>query len=221
VGPLTATALVAAVGNASEFGRGRDLAAWFGLVLRQHGTDRVPRLLGISSRGNTDLRWLFGHGGRSVREHLECEQHAGGRWITALETRMHPKKVTVAVTAKRVRVCWVILRRGAGSGALRCTDAGRWVSMSDPDHFVRHTRSAILSLQMWHMDGAYSQRYDRRDGPIGRPDRMIVAGLGRRRTRQAGRCDRADPGLPLRTPCTARSTCPGVHRPRRAPVSPP
>ncbi|MFN7344193.1 MAG: hypothetical protein ACK5VO_00150, partial [Betaproteobacteria bacterium] len=49
---------------------------------------------------------------RSVREHLECEQHAGGRWITALETRMHPKKVTVAVTAKRVRVCWVILRRG-------------------------------------------------------------------------------------------------------------
>jgi len=44
--------------------------------------------------------------------------------------------------------------------------------MSDPDHFVRHTRSATLSLQMWHMDGAYSQCYDRRHGPIGRPDRM-------------------------------------------------
>lgn len=100
------------MGNASEFGCGRDLAAWLGLVPRQHSTGGLPRLLDISTRGNTDLRWLFCHGGRSVRAHLEREQHAGGRWITALETRMHPKKVTVAVADKRVRVCWVILRRG-------------------------------------------------------------------------------------------------------------
>jgi transposase len=112
VGPLTATALVAAVGNASEFGCGRDLAAWLGLVPRQHSTSGLPRLLGISKRGNTDLRWLFCHGGRSVRAHLEREQHAGGPWITGPETRMHPNKATVAVAAKRVRVSWVILRRG-------------------------------------------------------------------------------------------------------------
>ncbi len=90
VGPLTATALVAAVGNASEFGCGRDLAAWLGLVPRQHSTGGVPRLLSISKRGNTYLRWLFCHGGRSVREHLKREQHAWGPWITALEARMHP-----------------------------------------------------------------------------------------------------------------------------------
>lgn len=112
VGPLTATALVAAVGNASEFSCGRDLAAWLGLVPRQHSTGGVPRLLSISKRGNTYLRWLFCHGGRSVREHLKREQHAWGPWITALEARMHPNKATVAVAAKLVRVCWVILRRG-------------------------------------------------------------------------------------------------------------
>ena len=112
VGPLTATALVAAVGNASEFRSGRDLAAWLGLVPRQHSTGGVPRLLGISKRGNTYVRWLLCHGGRSVREHLKRDQHPWGPWITALEARMHPNKATVAVAAKLARVCWTILRKG-------------------------------------------------------------------------------------------------------------
>lgn len=76
VGVLTAAALVAAVGNASEFRSGRDLAAWLGLAPRQHSTGGVPRLLGISKRGDSYLRWLFVHGGRSVREHLKRAQHA-------------------------------------------------------------------------------------------------------------------------------------------------
>lgn len=112
VGVLTATALVAAVGSAQEFGTGRDLAAWLGLVPRQHSTGGVPRLLGISKRGDTYLRWLFIHGGRSVREHLPRAKHAWGPWLTALEARMHPNKATAAVAAKLVRLCWALLRKG-------------------------------------------------------------------------------------------------------------
>jgi transposase len=112
VGVLTATALVAAVGNAHEFRSGRDLAAWLGLVPRQYSTGGVPRLLGISKRGNTYLRWLFVHGGRSVREHLKRDQHPWGPWLTALEGRMHTNKATVAVANKLVRVCWAVLHKG-------------------------------------------------------------------------------------------------------------
>lgn len=112
VGVLSATALVAAVGDAQEFGSGRDLAAWLGLVPRQHSTGGTPRLLGISKRGNTYLRWLFIHGGRSVREHLKREQHSWGPWLSALESRLHPNKVTVAVANKLVRMSWAVLRKG-------------------------------------------------------------------------------------------------------------
>jgi transposase len=66
VGPLVATALVAAVDNGSAFARGRDFAAWLGLVPRQSSTGGKPRLLGISKRGNPYLRRLFVHGARSV-----------------------------------------------------------------------------------------------------------------------------------------------------------
>jgi transposase len=66
IGPLTATALTAAVGNGMAFRKGRDLAAWLGLVTRQHSTGGNSRLLGISKRGNPYLRRLFVHGARSV-----------------------------------------------------------------------------------------------------------------------------------------------------------
>jgi transposase len=112
IGVLTATALVAAVGNAQEFRSGRALAAWLGLVPRQYSTGGVPRLLGISKRGNTYLRWLFIHGGRSVREHLKRDQHSWGAWLNALDSRMHPNKATVAVANKLVRVCWAVLHKG-------------------------------------------------------------------------------------------------------------
>ena len=66
VGPLIATALVAAVGNGSAFSKGRDFAAWLGLVPRQHSTGGKTWLLGISKRGNAYLRRSFIHGARSI-----------------------------------------------------------------------------------------------------------------------------------------------------------
>jgi transposase len=66
IGPLTATALVAAVSNASVFQNGRQFAAWVGLVPRQHSTGGKPRLLGISKRGDVYLRTLLIHGARAT-----------------------------------------------------------------------------------------------------------------------------------------------------------
>jgi transposase len=75
VGPVVATALVAAVGNAAHFGRARDLAAWIGLVPRQYSTGGKPKLLGISKRGNSYLRRLLIHGARSVIQNVDRRAH--------------------------------------------------------------------------------------------------------------------------------------------------
>src|ERR1700692_2693168 len=66
IGPVTATALVAAIGNGAAFRKGRDLAAWVGMVPREHTTGGKQKLLGISKRGNKYLRRLFVQGARSV-----------------------------------------------------------------------------------------------------------------------------------------------------------
>jgi transposase len=79
IGPLTATALTAAIGNATAFHKSRDLAAWLGLVPRQHSTGGKSRLLGISKRGNPYLRRLFIHGGRAVVARAKRENHTFGK----------------------------------------------------------------------------------------------------------------------------------------------
>jgi transposase len=79
VGPLGATALVAAVGDGRQFKRARDLAAWLGLVPRQNSTGGRAVLLGISKRGNPYVRKLLIHGARSCLLHLDRDQHALGR----------------------------------------------------------------------------------------------------------------------------------------------
>ena len=109
VGPLVATALVAAVGNASSFTRGRQLAAWLGLVPRQHSTGGKSRLLGISKRGNPYLRRLFIHGARSCYMHMDRHQHALGRWLDTLALRAHRNVAIVALANKLARVAWAVL----------------------------------------------------------------------------------------------------------------
>ena len=66
IGPITATALICAIGDGKQFKRGRDLAAWLGLTPRQHSSGGKDRLLGISKRGDAYLRTLLIHGARSV-----------------------------------------------------------------------------------------------------------------------------------------------------------
>lgn len=109
IGPLTATAIVAAVGNGQGFKRGRHFAAWLGLVPRQYSTGGKPKLLGISKRGNRYVRMLLVHGARSVLRTAPKRQDALGRWLQRLSTHTHPNVVTVALANKTARVAWAIL----------------------------------------------------------------------------------------------------------------
>ena len=111
LGPMGATALLAAVGDARQFRRARDLAVWLGLVPRQHSTGGKTVLLGISKRGNAYVRRLIIHGARSCVLHLDRSRDRLGRWLDQLQARMHVNKVTVALANKIARIAWVILTR--------------------------------------------------------------------------------------------------------------
>ena len=84
IGPLNATALVAAIGKAETFARGRDLAAWLGLVPRQMTTGGKPKLLGISKRGNEYLRKMLIHGARAALPTLSKSETPLGEWLRGL-----------------------------------------------------------------------------------------------------------------------------------------
>jgi transposase len=111
VGPLVATAMVAAIGNGSAFIKGRDFAAWLGLVPRQHSTGGQAKLLGISKRGNPYLRRLFIHGARSILTVANREKIAFGAWIKQLESHVHRNVAIVAVANKLARIAWAVLAR--------------------------------------------------------------------------------------------------------------
>jgi transposase len=120
IGPLTATALTAAIGNAMAFRKSRDLAAWLGLVPRQHSTGGKSRLLGISKRGNPYLRRLFIHGGRAVVARAKRENHTFGNWLNQLEARAPRNAVVVAMANKLARIAWAVLTRGQVYRATVC-----------------------------------------------------------------------------------------------------
>lgn len=114
VGVLNATALIAAVGDASGFAKARDLGAWLGLVPRQHTTGGKPRLMGISKRGNTYLRTLLIHGARAALPSLSKSDTPLGRWLKAMiERGVHRNAVVVALANKLARIAWAALRKGA------------------------------------------------------------------------------------------------------------
>lgn len=109
IGPLNATALVAAVGNGAAFDRGRDMAAWLGLVPREHSTGGKQRLLGISKRGNKYLRTLLIHGARAALPSLAGRSDALGSWLRTLLARAHRNVVVVALANKLARIVWAVL----------------------------------------------------------------------------------------------------------------
>lgn len=104
--------LVAQVGHAQAFARGRDLAAWLGLVPRQVTTGGKPRLLGISKRGNRYLRMLLIHGARAALPGLTKSDTPLGRWLRALLERVHRNVATVALANKLARIAWAVLAHG-------------------------------------------------------------------------------------------------------------
>lgn len=112
VGPLVATATVAAIGNGAAFRKGREFAAWLGLIPRQHSTGGKARLLGISKRGSIYLRRLFIHGARAMLLRVKYDTGRLGQWAHQLELRAPRNKVVVAVANKLARIAWAVLSTG-------------------------------------------------------------------------------------------------------------
>jgi transposase len=110
IGVLNATALIAAIGQGESFARGRDLAAWLGLVPRQVTTGGKPRLVGISKRGNKYLRKLLIHGARAAMPTLLASPTPLGAWLRGLMARMHKNAAVVALANKLARMAWAVLR---------------------------------------------------------------------------------------------------------------
>ena len=108
VGPLVATAVVAAIGNTRQFTNGRELSAWLGLVRREHSSGQRTMLLGINKRGNRYLRTLLIHGARVA----ERKRDARSIWLSRLKLRGGPNVAAVALANKNARVMWALLARG-------------------------------------------------------------------------------------------------------------
>jgi transposase len=108
IGPITATALVASIADARSFKNGRQLAAWLGLVPRQHSSGGKSTLLGISKRGDVYLRTLLIHGARAAI--LAATRHAtSSPWLSKLMGRRHPNIAAVALANKNARTIWALL----------------------------------------------------------------------------------------------------------------
>jgi transposase len=111
-GPLVSTATVAAIGNGSAFRRGRDFAAWVGVVPRQYSTGGKQKLYGISKRGNIYLRRMLIHGARAVLFRVKYDTGGFGQWVHRLAQRAPSNKVVVAIANKLARIAWAVLSSG-------------------------------------------------------------------------------------------------------------
>ncbi len=109
IGPITATALVASIGDAKCFKNGRQLAAWLGLVPKQHSSGGKPTLLGISKRGDSYLRTLLIHGARAVIRFAKNGNALKNAWLGQLLDRRNKNIAAVALANKNARVVWALM----------------------------------------------------------------------------------------------------------------
>jgi transposase len=117
IGPITATALVAAVGDVGVFKNGRQFAAWLGLVPKQHSTGGQSQLLGISKRGDSYVRKLLIHGARATLRWVKLQTDSRSQWIRGVLARRGWNRTAVAVANKNARIVWALLSRGGVYGA--------------------------------------------------------------------------------------------------------
>ncbi len=110
IGWITASALIAHIGDISQFKNGRELAAYIGLVPRQHSSGGKSVLLGISKRGDAYLRTLLIHGGRSVLQHVHKKEDKDSLWLKQIEQRRGQNKAVVAQANKTARKVWALLK---------------------------------------------------------------------------------------------------------------
>lgn len=112
VGPITATAVIASVGDAKLFRNGREFAAWLGLTPSQHSSGGKSRLGGISKRGDVRLRTLLVHGSRSAMRSMTGKMDRKSQWVAELQNRSCNNVAAVALAAKHARIMWAMLARG-------------------------------------------------------------------------------------------------------------
>jgi len=118
VGAISATAIEAAVGDGRAFSKGRDFAAWLGLVPRQHSTGGKPRLLGVSKCGNSYVRRLVVLGAQAVLRSKVRDRQRFGPWLQRLELRVHRNVAVVALANKLARIAWSVLANATPYRAL-------------------------------------------------------------------------------------------------------
>jgi transposase len=111
IGPLSALALVATVGNARDFRSGRQFAAWLGLTPRQHSSGGKSRLGSITKRGDSYVRTLLVLGARSVLNTALRHKDRMSRWAVALQTRRGYHRALIAIANKNARIVWALLSR--------------------------------------------------------------------------------------------------------------
>ena len=110
VGPLIATALVATVGDASQFGNGRQMAASLGLTPKQNSSGGKERLLGISKRGDCYVRCVLIHGARSMINSAKTKTDRLSLWVLRIAATRHPNVAAVALANKTARIAWAMMR---------------------------------------------------------------------------------------------------------------
>jgi transposase len=112
VGPLTASAMVASIGDASVFNNGREVSAWLGLVPKQHSSGNKVRLGGISKRGDRYLKTLLIHGARSALTRCEGREDKKNKWAAEVKQRCGFNKAAVALANKNARTIWALMAHG-------------------------------------------------------------------------------------------------------------
>jgi transposase len=112
VGPINATAIVAAVGDAKQFSTARQFAAWLGLVPSQHSSGGKNQLGSISKKGDTYLRTLLIHGARSALKASKDKTDRRSVWVQQVQCRRNTNIATVALANKNARIIWAILSKG-------------------------------------------------------------------------------------------------------------
>jgi len=115
IGPISALALFASIGNAHQFKNARQLSAWLGLVPQHHGSGGKKQLSGISKRGNVELRTLMIHGARTVHNWAARRDDQLSHWVKSIAERRGKHKAIVALANKTARMVWVVLNKGVNA----------------------------------------------------------------------------------------------------------
>ena len=138
IGPITASALVATVGNGRDFKNGRQFAAWLGLVPRQYSTGGKTRLGHITKRGDPYLRTLLVMGARAVLQRAASLTDPLSRWALAVRERRGYHRACIAIAAKNARVAWALLAKEA---AIALTTARKAAVIEQENHQALHPKS--------------------------------------------------------------------------------